>query len=233
MTMARKCHREAYRSNPAMTARALCPWFSALALLVSTTAAWSDNLDDTPAPEEIDAIWDVQQLRFNFRSFRTHYACEALERKIANILRAVGARADVAVRIACDDRQFLNHGVVNVTAAIPLYASDENIRRATTFDARERLIARVRNVPLPTAAYTESFPARWQRMSLARHRLVKLGAGDCDLLLAMNKQLFPKMSVALNRRSLNCSTSATRLRPRFEVTALVPLPHTPLAHSSR
>lgn len=216
-----------------MFARTLRRWFVALALVVSTATAWSEEVHASRAAGEIDAFWNVEQLHFNFRSYRTRYACGALERKVANILRAVGARADVVVQTGCVSRQFMNDVVVSVKVAVPLSASEENITRSTTFDARERLIARVRNISLPTAADVELFSARWQRISLGRHRLVKLDTGDCDLLFAMNEQLFPKMSVRLHRNSLNCSMSATRLRPRFEVTALVPVPLTPLAYSSR
>jgi hypothetical protein len=208
------------------------PRLAILFIFASTfciASAWSsDNAEG--ATGEIDAFWHAQQLQFQFRSYRTRYACDALERKVANILRAVGAR-DVAVHTGCMRHQFLNDVVVHVIVSVPELASEENVRRSTTFDGRERLIARVRNIALPTAADIERFPARWERVSLTRHRLVKLDAGDCDLLRSMSEGLFPKLSIQFDRNSMSCSMSATRLRPRFEVTALIPTPLAPFAYS--
>src|SRR5690606_7282072 len=203
----------------------------ALLLALCSTPACRAQADDRVAPDYVDAIWHVQQLQFQFRSQSTSYACDALELKIANILRAVGAREDVKVDSGCYSRQFVSGAIVNVTLATPLIASEVNVRRAVAYDSRDELVARLQRVRLPSATDLERFPASWERVSVTRNRFVRLDPGDCDLLSAMSRQLFPKLSIQMDESELRCSSSTTRIRPRFSVAALLRAPAHPVAYA--
>jgi hypothetical protein len=177
----------------------------------------------------VDAIWRVQQVQFNFHSFTTRYACGALERKITDILKAVGARSDLAVSAGCVGGQFLSSAKVEITLASPVPATAESVREATTFDGRQELLARMQRQSLPGPADLQRFPAQWEHVSLTRTRKLRFSTADCELIRALNQQVFPRLSVSLNAKSFTCSGSGTRLRPRVEVAALIAVPAIPLA----
>ncbi len=181
----------------------------------------------------VQAIWHLQQLQLHFHSFHNRYACDALEHKITHILKAVGARSDVAVSAGCMRGQFLSGAQVNIDVASPVAATADNIDRATTFNARERLVGRVRKTALPTPADLERFGASWENVSLTRDRQLHLTTADCELIAALNKQVFPQMAVQLNTRSFSCPSVATRVRPRVEVAALLASPVIPIARNDR
>lgn len=54
--------------------------------------------EDTP-PSRITAVWKERRLSFNYGSASTVYECNAMEDRVASVMRAVGARDDVKVRV--------------------------------------------------------------------------------------------------------------------------------------
>lgn len=199
--------------------------FSAL----HASSTLSAEASRTAADVHVEAIWQVQQVQFRFRSFRTSYACDALERKVAGILRALGARHDIKVDSGCFRGQFVQDAFVQVTLVAPVPATDENVRRATTFDSREELLARLQQTELPTAADLERFPATWSRVSLQGDRRARVDQSDCDLLRALAEQVFPRMSVRVEKNRFSCSSFGSSLRPRIEIAALLPVEVAPVA----
>jgi hypothetical protein len=115
-----------------------------------------------------------------------------------------------------------------VTLAAPIPATDENVRRATTFDSREELLARLHRTELPTAPDLERFPTTWSRISLQRDRRARVDQSDCDLLRALAEQVFPRMSVRVEHR-FSCASFGSSLPPRVEVAALLPIENAPIA----
>lgn len=206
--------------------------FASTSVLITHPALCAD---ETPADTSVhvDAIWHVQQVRFRFRSGRTSYACDALQRKVAGILRALGARRDIAVDCGCFRGEFVHDASVQVTLATPVPATDENVRRATTFDGREQLLARLQGTELPTPADLERFPAMWSRVALQRDRRARVDQSDCDLLRALAEQVLPRMSVRIDRHRFNCASFGSSLRPRVEVAALLPIKAEPIAYVTR
>lgn len=175
--------------------------------------------------ETVDAIWRIQRFDFTYRSSTVYYSCRALQAKVGAILRAVGAHQRVAVDVRCMGGEFVRYAFVRVTLAVPAEATQASVTAATTFDPRAQLVARLRHIRLPTATDIERFPAAWQTVSLSGHRNLRLDSGDCDLLRGMREQIFPKLSVRVARDGLRCSPgTATRVRPKLEVTALMPAP---------
>ncbi len=206
-------------------------FFLLLSLLAAESA--SPEPSNTMPGAPVQAIWHLQKMHFRFHSTRTSYACDALERKVADILRALGAREDIDVDPGCFRGEFVSGAAVQVTLAAPVPATDANVRQATTFDSRDELLARLRGIELPTATDLERFPAAWRRISLQRDRLVRLEQGDCDLLLAMRKHIFPKLAVRVDEKSFRCSSFATHLRPRVEAAALFAIDLAPIAFVAR
>jgi hypothetical protein len=93
----------------------------------------------------------------------------------------------------------------------------------TQFDAKDRLLARLNNEQLPRAADIPRFTADWRKVDLHRQRKLELDPGDCELLQQVRKQLFPKLSVRVQKEGPSCRPGvATRLGPQLSVLALVP-----------
>lgn len=195
---------------------------AAVAVFASCLVTAPAHPDDAPAEQMVETIWRVQNLPFEYHSAYTQYACDSLEHKIGAIMQAIGAHDSVIVEARCGGHDRLNSVSVRIALATPVLASEENIRAATTFDSQDELVARLRNVALPTRESIERFSSTWQTISLARLPKVRLETGDCELLRLLNRQVFPKLDVQIERESLQCNPTATRVRPRYQVRALLP-----------
>jgi len=194
---------------------------SAVALFVcgaSSANTGQSNVTGVP----LEAIWQIQEFDFHFRTRQHYHSCSSLHQKISGILTAVGA-GSVLVKLSCSNDQLTNEAFGRVATASPIDASAENIEAATTFDTREQLIARLRDVQLPTATNIERFPAEWRKVSLGRLTALHLGPGDCELLRRMNEQIFPHLSIRVVRKQLTCSSQAifSPGRPVLIVEALM------------
>jgi hypothetical protein len=200
-----------------------------LAIPVSQETTREANAGESPW---IDAIWRIQHLNLHYQSFTSRYSCEGLERKVTDILQAVGAYVRLEVESACTGTPFTGSARLSIAIASPVAATRESVERATSYNGRDRLIARIRNVDLPQAADLQRFPAQWESILLTSQRPARLTTADCDLLSALNEQVFPHLAVRLNRRSFSCPSTASRVRPRIVVTALRPASIGTLAHSS-
>lgn len=172
-------------------------------------------------PESVEAIWRVQSLPFEYRSTRTHYACDSLQRKVREILQRVGAHPSVRVEVSCADNRPSSWISAHIAIATPIYATPESVAAVTTFNTEARMVAKMQGVSLPTASDIERFRAGWQTVSLSRLRPNGLEISDCDLWRSLRDQIFPKIAVSVTRERINCGTMATRIRPDIEVTALV------------
>ena len=200
-----------------------------LAIPVSQQTARDPNAGESPW---IDAIWRIQHVNLHYQSFTSRYSCEGLERKVTDILQAVGAYVRLEVESACTRTPFTGSARLSIAIASPVAATRESVERDTSYGGRERLIARIRNVDLPQAADLQRFPAQWESILLTSQRPARLTTADCDLLLALNEQVFPHLAVRLNRRSFSCPSTASRVRPHIAVTALRPASIRMMAHSS-
>jgi hypothetical protein len=194
----------------------------ACALLGVAPARAADD-DGSPPNEMIDAIWHIERIGFVYSSITVRYECGALQRRIAAILHAVGAHERVGVELGCTNGELVRHASANITLAVPVEATEENLAAATDYDTRDELIARVRQEQLPSANDIERFPASWRTIALTRSPPLSLGPGDCELLRAMRDQVFPRLRVRVVSSGLNCGGgSDTRIQPRIRVNALMP-----------
>jgi hypothetical protein len=200
-------------------------WASLLALAVhllgiAPAGATSGQANVPRAP--LDAIWRIQEFDLRFRTAQHYHSCSSLHQKISGILEAVGA-GKVVVKLSCSKDELTNHAYARVATAAPVDASPQNIEAATTFDSRQVLVARLREVQLPTANDIERFPAEWRTVSLTRVAALRLGPGDCELLRGLNEQVFPHLSIRVVRKQLSCSSPAlfNPARPVLVVEALI------------
>jgi hypothetical protein len=202
-----------------------------LAIGLCLFAAVLNTAHASAAEADLPAIWRVQQLELSFHAQRTLYSCDGLKQKIAAVLAAIGAGPGSTVRLPCQPDVLTNRAVVALTVAMPVEATPENIEAATNYSAEMQLLARLKNIPLPTANDLKRFPAR--RQSVELHKLHALDGGDCDLLRALATQVFPQLGVQAENR-LKCSLmSNTRMRPRFVVTALLPVSADSVTYAGR
>lgn len=187
---------------------------------------------ETEATYPTMAIWKLQRIEFNYRSVNVYYACESLQRKVASILTALGARKDVTVDISCRGGGLTNDAATLITLATPIEATVENVTAATTYSSETELVARLKNVQLPTATDLARFPTEWRTVELNRNMRLNLGPGDCELLQGLVQQVLPHLSMRVAKQRLNCSTgSPGRARPVLHVAALMPSPVVPLAYA--
>jgi hypothetical protein len=200
-------------------------WASILAAAVglsgpASSSATAGHTDVTGAP--LDAIWQMQEFDLHIRTMQRYHSCSSLHEKISGILAAVGA-GSVVVKMSCSKDQLTNEAFARVATAAPVNASPENIEAATTFDSRQTLLARLRDIPLPTAQDIQRFPAEWRTVSLTRVSELRLGPADCELLRGMNEQIFPRLSIRVVRKQLSCNSQAvfSPARPVLVVEALV------------
>jgi len=179
--------------------------------------------EETPPDTQITAIWHIQQIDFVYNSTTVRYSCGNLQRRIAQILQAVGAHASMGVEIGCNSGELVRYSNVHLTLAVPVEATEENLRAATNFDTRDELVARLHQTELPSAEQIARFPASWRTVALTRSPPLSLGPGDCDLLRAMRDDVFPRLHVRVVSSGLRCgSGSDTRIPPRINVNALMP-----------
>jgi hypothetical protein len=183
----------------------------------------AEGPSDTPPDTTIAAIWQIQRIDFVYNSTTVRYSCGNLQRRIAAILQAVGANASMGVELGCSSGELVRYANVHLTLAMPVEATEENIRAATNFDTRDELVARLHQTQLPSAEQIVRFPASWRTVALTRSPPLSLGPGDCDLLRAMRDDVFPRLHVRVVSSGLRCGGGAdTRIPPRINVNALMP-----------
>jgi hypothetical protein len=173
-----------------------------------------------PGGAPVEAIWHKQQLEFSFKATNISYSCAGLQRKLGSILTAVGVHHALGMACFGGATRALQ---VRLQMEHAVEATEENVRKATSFDATSRLRARLKNEQLPSAADIPRFMAHWRRVDLHRERKLRLEPGDCELLRQVRTQIFSKLSVRIEQDGLGCHSGvATRIPHPLRVMALLP-----------
>ena len=194
-------------------------WLTLLAILVSTAAS-SQNESVPDGTQEIDAIWHVQSLPFLFRGRNVLYACPAFQKKLQSILLAVGAHPSMIIQTSCKQDTLTDRVEARIALATPVEATPENVAAATTFDSKRAFLARVQGTPLPTPSAIEKFHAGHRVVTLEDRPDLSLEPSDCELLIAVTKQLFPKIDVEVQKSMLFCTDTIAR-PPVLQVRTLI------------
>jgi hypothetical protein len=207
-----------------IVSRVLC--ITAVSLSVTVSSSVAARTPDAPsrALQIVEAVWKVQSLNFAYSGYATVYSCDALFRKVSDILQSLGARDSLRIRsFGCTD--MVTHGRMEITLESPVEATPENIEALTTYDSKQELVARVRNEHLASAEDVQRFPATWKTVSMTRDRALKLGPSDCELVEQLRRDVLPHMSIRVESDRLRCSTVFGNIgQPQLRVAALVALP---------
>ena len=204
-----------------IVSRVLC--ITAVSLSVTVSSSVAARTPDPPsrALQIVEAVWKVQSLSFAYSGYATVYSCDALLAKVRGILQGLGARDTLRIRsMGCTD--MVTHGRMEITLESPVVATPESIEALTTYDSKQELVARVRNEHLASAEDVQRFPAAWKTISMTRDRSLKLGPSDCELVEQLRRDVFPRMSIRVERDRLRCSVAFGNLgQPQLRVAALV------------
>jgi hypothetical protein len=186
-------------------------------------AAAAHAAADKNAEATITAVWKVHQLEFAYDSPNISYECESLQKRIKQILEAVGAYSKMVVETThCRRKEQVRRTDIRLSLAMPAEATEENMQSAAEFDVNQEIVARVRSTPLP-ASDVKVFPATWRTLTLSNSAPAKLVAGDCDLVRALRDQVFPQINVRVIGSGMNCGANPdTRIQPKMRVRALMP-----------
>jgi hypothetical protein len=199
-----------------LACRCLLIALSSLTSIFSVRAAGADDAQDTP---EIDAIWHVQSLPFLFRGRHVLYNCTFFQKKLHSILVAVGADPSLIIQTSCTPNAITDRITVRIALATPVEATADNIAAATSFDSKRELLARLQKTPLPTPSAIEKFRARMRSVTLEDSGELQLEPSDCELLIALTDQVFPKLNVEVEKNLLFCTEAVART-PQLKVRAL-------------
>jgi hypothetical protein len=191
----------------------------ACAALGALLGAGDGRADTAQSSSAVEAVWQTQTMDFLYHSDSQYFTCAELKKKLGAVLLAVGAHRDLTVAAPCP-RELSGHFRATITLASPVEATRDNVRAVTTFTSTEQLLARISHETLPTALTIERFPAQWRAVSVTREATVRMGSADCELLQALSKQVFPRLSVRIIRDVSGCVTA--RIPPRLIVQALMP-----------
>jgi hypothetical protein len=202
--------------------RVLCITAAFLSVTLSSSAAASPRPEPNRALQIVEAVWRVQSLRFAYSGYATVYSCESLFQKVRDILQVMGARETRIRSWGCTD--MVTHGFMEITLESPVEATPENVRALTTYDSTQQLVARVRNERLDRADELPRFPAIWKTISM-KEKPLRLGPSDCELVEQLRRDVFPRMSIRVERDRLRCSAAFGNLgQPQLRVAALVAVP---------
>jgi hypothetical protein len=165
-------------------------------LALSAAPALAQNGDAVPAE------WEVHQVRFRYAGFTTDYTCDGIRHKVKVLLETLGARKDVKVTGTC--------------------AGD--MSRPQPFHNLEVAFA----VPVPApagAAEGETFPARWQQVSLSDN--LRIEGGDCELVEQFTEQVLPLFNARDVKDDVRCVPHKANVhQPRLTMTLLMPVEET-------
>lgn len=202
--------------------RVLCITAVSFSVTLSSSAgAGTPQPEPSRALQIVEAVWKVQSLNFAYSGYATVYSCDSLLEKVRDILQVLGARETLRIRSwGCTD--MVNHGRMEITLESPVEATPENVQELTTYNGTQQLVARVRNERLDRAEELPHFPAAWKTISMSRDRQLKLGPSDCELVEQLRRDVFPRMSIRVERDRLHCSVAFGNIgQPQLRIAALV------------
>ncbi|MGC3982527.1 MAG: hypothetical protein QM808_14855 [Steroidobacteraceae bacterium] len=147
---------------------------------------------------QVQARWQAYELNFSYMGFTTYYSCDGLRQRMEELLKQLGARADVSVSV--------------------LGCAGEDISRM--------LMTRIK-VALPVAgdASGESFNAAPATVTLKSMRPGDIGSGECELLEQVRDRVLPALQLKAQGDNLVCVPGHASAGQRtLRVQALVAVP---------
>ena len=203
-------------------------------------------------PRQIEAVFKLREVQFVYRTVVNFLACDELRRDVAVILRAMGARDDVQVRVNnCElmltpDQQASARGwdrfhpdrlpdptrsfdedqqqfsTVFVKGMFPIEATPDVMKEIEQDKSRRELISRVTGDA--TAAHNDPivFPAERKQITLSQGTL-RLRPEHCELLEQMLPTLARKLDFKVTSKNLSCDRyGRSEFAPKVTVEVLWP-----------
>jgi hypothetical protein len=202
------------------------------------------------AEEQVAAVLKLREIQFVYRSVANFFACDELRRDVAVILRAMGARDDVQVRVNdCElvlipdatsrnwdrwgpadptdrfrnfDEDQRQFSTVHVKLMFPIEATPEVMKEIDKDKSRRDLISRVTGDP--AAAHNDPivFPAQHRQITLSRSTL-RLRPEHCELLEQMIPSLARQLDFKVIDKQLSCDRyGRAEFPPKVTVEVLWP-----------
>ncbi|AMN45884.1 hypothetical protein ACG33_01915 [Steroidobacter denitrificans] len=205
--------------------------FAALTLITGplvTANAAPGPAEDTPihAPQAhdtktIEAVWYPQEIRYSYSGFTTAYDCIAAERRIKDMLLALGAHPKTKVRASgCSLNRPSRNFFVTITTATPVATTQPPA--SPLGESEQKLL---RQLGLEPTIGSDAFPAEWRTIELSRDRKLDLKPGDCELMEGLRDHVLPKLSVRVLTDQLRCvPKQLDTTTPALTVSALMALP---------
>jgi hypothetical protein len=221
------------------------------ALVLLAAAVLSIAGSAATAAEQVAAVLKTHEVRFVYRSLVNVLACDELRNHIATILRALGARDDVQVRIHdCQivvipddieppwdrsnreyprdifrDRDFDQRQTSNVRVQVmfPIEATPQVLAEIEKDKSRRDLISRVTGDPAVALNDAIVFPAERKQITLSQGT-IRLRPEHCELLEQMIPTVFRELGIKVVHRQLGCDRyGRSRLAPKLTVEVLWPV----------
>ena len=168
----------------------------------------------------------TQEFTFYYQSFTTFYSCESLETKLEQILRLLGAHAEVRVSEVDCGRGPVRAPRAEIRLISPVEATSEAIAEVKKDASKRELVARVSGERAQAVDLAEQFPAQWKQVTIGQGRATSsLGSGDCELLDQVRRRILPKLAVRVIKDNTPCPPNpGTLARPSIVVEALIEVP---------
>lgn len=221
----------------------------ALVLLAAAVSSIAGSA--ATAAEQVAAVLKTHEVRFVYRSVVNVLACDELRNQIATILRALGARDDVQVRIndcrivvipddleppwdrsnreyprdIFRDRDFDRRQTsqVRVQVMFPIEATPQVLAEIEKDKSRRDLISRVTGDPAAALNDPIVFPAERKQLTLSQGT-IRLRPEHCELLEQMIPTVFRELGIKVVRKQLGCDRyGRSRLAPKLTVEVLWPV----------
>jgi hypothetical protein len=213
---------------------------TAIAVLLLAAPQLAADRAFSMEPEPVAASWNTQDINFVYIGRTSFYSCDSLRSKVARVLREVGAREDLIVRVNGCMNQFVAESFMNVRiiASVPRVVGPGSGLTAEEKSRRE-LVARVRGesvsataageAPATEADVTGQFPAAWERVRFTDRSRI-LDDGDCELLEQLARSVFPKLEINVVDDRNACIPGQVRpgqINLEVEVLKVLPTPDDP------
>ena len=164
------------------------------------------------------AKWRAQEIRYTYNGISNAYNCDSAERRLRDILLALGAHEQTRVKArGCEPRGVATSFFITITTATPLPLGSASAG-ASNGPEQRALLAALDLKP------DETFVAELKVIDLSQQRQLKLQPGDCELLRGLRNNVLPQLSMKVVRDDINCNSNGVgRQRSGLTVAALVPV----------
>lgn len=174
------------------------------ALALSMASAVTARADEAGQP--VKAVWQVQEIYLSYFGLTTYYSCDGLHDKVRLMVKQLGANeASLVTGAGCTQgsgpEQIPGARIILATAQA---ATPEVLAEIAKDPKRAELISRLERKG--TKLETGEFDAVRKVVSLnTKNPLTDSGAGDCELVEHMRRQVVKKIDAKIVKDDVRCT----------------------------